>query len=90
MGVPTVTLQGDRMLSRQGAALLAEAGVPQWIAVDEDDYVRKAVALAGEPATRAELRAGLRKRVAASALFDAQQFATDLQDALLAMAMQTG
>ena len=33
-GVPVVTLAGDRMVARQGAALLTAAGRPQWIAPD--------------------------------------------------------
>jgi predicted O-linked N-acetylglucosamine transferase (SPINDLY family) len=89
MGVPTVTLQGDRMLSRQGAALLAAAGVPQWIAGDQEEYVANAAALAGDLPALAELRRTLRERVATSALFDARRFAREFAQALHSMASAT-
>lgn len=85
MGVPTVTLQGDRLIARQGAGLLHAAGLPDWIAADGDAYVRLAVRRAGDPAALARLRAGLREHVARSALFDAAAFAADFTQALEAM-----
>ena len=85
MGVPTLALAGDTMLSRQGAALLASAGMPEWIAGDIDDYVNKALAFAGDVPALAALRAGLRARVGASPLFDAARFARELEQALLAL-----
>ena len=88
MGVPTLTLAGDSMLARQGASLLSAAGLPEWIATSEDDFVAKAVDLLGSSkalAGLAELRGGLRARVAASPLFDAGRFAGDLEAALWGM-----
>ncbi|TNC93749.1 MAG: hypothetical protein FD121_1664, partial [Gallionellaceae bacterium] len=60
MGVPTLTLAGETLLSRQGASLLTASGLPDWIARDEDDYVAKAIAFAGDLPKLAALRAGLR------------------------------
>ena len=88
MGVPTLTLAGESMLSRQGASLLNAAGLPEWIAVSEDDFVAKAGTLLGSDealARLARLRAGLRPRVATSALFDAERFARQLENALWGM-----
>lgn len=85
MGVPTLTLAGNTLLSRQGASLLACAGLADWVAANEADYVDKAVALTGDIDRLAALRAGLRDRVLASPLFDAARFAANLEEALLGM-----
>lgn len=85
MGVPTVTLAGDTMIARQGASLLTAAGLPEWVAGNETEYVDKAVAFAGDPAHLAQLRSELRQKVLASALFDATRFARYLEDALWEM-----
>jgi predicted O-linked N-acetylglucosamine transferase (SPINDLY family) len=86
MGVPTITLAGHSLLSRQGESLLTAAGVSEWIARTPDDYVAKAVELARDVNRLAETRASLRGRVSASALFDAPRFARDLADAFTKMA----
>ncbi|MDB5896351.1 MAG: glycosyltransferase [Rhodoferax sp.] len=82
MGVPTLTLRGDSMISRQGASMLTCVGLPGWIAEDEDDYVAKAVAHANDLEGLKALRAGLRERALASPLFDARRFAKDLEAVL--------
>lgn len=85
MGLPTVTLAGDRLLSRQGASLLHAAGLAGWVARDRDDYVARAIALARDLDGLARLRAGLREQVRRSPLFDAASFARDLEAALWGM-----
>ena len=86
MGAPTVTLAGTTLLSRQGESLLAAAGLPEWIARTPDDYVARAVSLAGDVDRLAGIRESLRSRVSASALFDAPRFARELADAFTRMA----
>ena len=44
MGVPVITRQGNRFLSRVGESIAQNAGLADWIAHDNDDYVAKAVA----------------------------------------------
>ena len=88
MGVPTLTLAGESMLARQGASLLTAAGLAEWIAESEDEFVTRAVSATGtrEAISRlAELRSTLRAKVAASPLFDAERFARNLEDALWGM-----
>jgi predicted O-linked N-acetylglucosamine transferase (SPINDLY family) len=85
MGVPTVTLAGESLLSRQGASLLTAAGLPDWITASPEEYVVKAVALAGDLEGLAELRARLREQVLASPLFDAKRFARNFEDAIRGM-----
>jgi predicted O-linked N-acetylglucosamine transferase (SPINDLY family) len=82
MGVPVLTLAGDRLVSRQGVGLLANAGLPDWIATDADDYVGKAALHASNPQALAALRRSLRQQVLASPVFDGERFARHLEKAL--------
>jgi protein O-GlcNAc transferase len=82
MGVPVLTLAGDRFLSRQGVGLLMNAGLPEWIASDPDDYVARAVSHAGDLQSLAALRVSLRGRFLASPICDARQFAHNFEQAL--------
>jgi protein O-GlcNAc transferase len=85
MGVPTITLAGNSMLSRQGASMLSAARLTGWIALTEADYIARAVAHAGDMGALAALRSRLRAQVLASPLFDSVLFAKRLETALTAM-----
>jgi len=85
MGVPTITLAGESLLSRQGASLLTACGLMDWIACSEQQYLDIAVRQANNLAGLAQLRAGLRERLRASPVCDAEEFARDLQSAFQAM-----
>jgi predicted O-linked N-acetylglucosamine transferase (SPINDLY family) len=85
MGVPTLTLAGDRLIGLQGASLLAAAGLHDWIAATPQEYVDKALALAGELPALARLRGGLRAQALASPLCDAPRFARHFEAAVWAM-----
>ncbi len=85
MGVPVVTLVGDRPFSRSGASLLRNAGLTELITREPDEYVRAAVDLATDRARLATLRAGLRDRLRASPLLDAPGFARAVEGAFDAM-----
>ncbi|MEQ1527509.1 MAG: tetratricopeptide repeat protein [Gallionella sp.] len=85
MGVPTITLAGNTLLSRQGVGVLTAANMLDWIARDEDDYVAKAIQFAGDLPKLAALRAGLREQVLASPLFNASRFAKHFEEALWGM-----
>jgi len=85
MGVPTLTLAGDTLLSRQGASLLTAAGLSDWIANDKGDYIAKAIEFASDVPGLAALRAGLREKVKMSPLFDAARFARNFEDVLWGM-----
>ncbi len=75
MGVPVVTLAGDRHAARVGASLLTAAGMPDLIAADPADYVAKAVALAADRTGLEVRRKAQRPHLAASPLLDAPRFA---------------
>ena len=85
MGVPVLTLAGDSLVSRQGVGVLMNAGLPDWIAYNEEEYLAKAMHFASDPDKLAGLRAELRSQVMASPLFDAARFARNFEDALLEM-----
>jgi predicted O-linked N-acetylglucosamine transferase (SPINDLY family) len=85
MGVPVVTLAGDRTFSRSGASILSNVGLPELVAATQEQYVAAAVALAQDAARLAEMRRGLRARMQASPLTDAAQFARDIETAYIMM-----
>ena len=58
--LPIVALPGRFMRARQSAAMLRQAGVPELIAHDPDEYVRIAARVAGDPLAREDLAARLR------------------------------
>ncbi|ATC64236.1 hypothetical protein CMV30_09860 [Nibricoccus aquaticus] len=84
MGVPVVTLAGDRHASRVSASLLTAAGHPEWIAHNADDYVAIAARLAASPDLLANIRATLRADLRRSPLLDHPAQARRFGDALLA------
>ncbi|HQB39952.1 MAG TPA: tetratricopeptide repeat protein [Deltaproteobacteria bacterium] len=85
MGVPVLTMRGDRFISHVGESILTNAGLPEWIAADEDDYVAKAVEFTSDLDSLSRLRAGLREQVLSSPLFDAPRFARHFADAMWGM-----
>lgn len=85
MGVPVLTLQGDTLVARQGVSMMTNVGLANWIADNEQDYLRKAIAFASDLPALAKLRAGLRNQALQSPLFNASEFALHFQDALRGM-----
>jgi predicted O-linked N-acetylglucosamine transferase (SPINDLY family) len=85
MGVPVVTLRGDRHAGRVGASLLTQIGLTEFIADSVEAYVEIAAALAGTPARLTELRHSLRPRMMASPLCDAPAFARKIEAAYRSM-----
>lgn len=70
MGVPVVTLAGDRHAARVGCSLLTAVGHPEWIAASTEDYIRLAAGLASDRSALARFRSGLRAEMQASPLLD--------------------
>jgi predicted O-linked N-acetylglucosamine transferase (SPINDLY family) len=78
MGVPVLSLRGERFLSHAGESLLGTAGLGDWVAADEDEYVAKAVAMTADGQGLSALRRGLRAQLLTSPLCDAARFAAHL------------
>ncbi len=85
MGVPVLTLKGDRFISHVGESMLHSMGLADWIAENVDDYVAKAVRFSSDLDGLAALRQGLRQRLLASPLGDAPRFARNLETAFRGM-----
>lgn len=85
MGVPVITLKGDRFLSHLGESIATNAGQHDWIAQDQDDYVHKAVAFANDIKALSALRARLRAQVLQSPLMQPERFARHFGEALWSM-----
>ncbi len=79
MGVPVLTLAGDRHATRVGTSLLQCIGLAELVARDPEDYVKRAVRLANDLKWLAEIRSGLRERMRTSTLCDGKTFARKLE-----------
>ncbi|MCK6392590.1 tetratricopeptide repeat protein [Zoogloea sp.] len=65
MGVPTITLAGNSLQQRQCASRLHRAGLADFVAETEAEYLRIAVRRAGDAAALAALRPTIRARMQA-------------------------
>lgn len=85
MGVPPVTLAGDRVVGLLGPSFLTTLGLTSWIARTPEEYVERAVAHASDSLTLAALRTMLRPRLGASRLVDAAAYCRSVEAAYRAM-----
>ena len=85
MGVPVLSLRGDRFIAHVGESILNTIGLGDWVAGDAAGYVAKTAAFAAGRQALAALRQGLRQRLLASPLCDSSGFARDLEDAFRGM-----
>ncbi len=81
MGVPVITLMGERYCSRMAASALKRLGLDELIANTKDEYVTKAIELAANAERLNELRMGMRDRMLASPLCDAKGFTQTIEEA---------
>jgi len=79
MGVPLITLKGQTAVGRGGVFLLANLGLEELIAQTEQEYLEKAVKLAGDLPRLRELRSTLRQRMERSPLMDAPKYARNIE-----------
>jgi predicted O-linked N-acetylglucosamine transferase (SPINDLY family) len=85
MGVPVVSLAGDRPFARSGASILHSVALDDLVAGSEQAYVAIACKLASDHERLVALRTSLRSTLAASALTDGERFARDMEAAFDAM-----
>jgi predicted O-linked N-acetylglucosamine transferase (SPINDLY family) len=84
MGVPMLTLAGERPVNRNSAALLTRVGLADWAVPSPDEFVAAAVRLPGRLERLAQIRAGLRETMSAT-LCDAPRFTRQLEEAFRSM-----
>jgi predicted O-linked N-acetylglucosamine transferase (SPINDLY family) len=82
MGVPVVTMIGNRHAARVGYDLLSRVGLGELAANDADSYVAIAAALAADVPRLAQIRRELRQRMQRSTLCDAANFAKEFEAGL--------
>ncbi len=81
MGVPVVSLYGKRHGTRFGLSILKNVGLEE-LAVDSlDEYIRRAVMLAGDWELLKILRKNLRAMMKKSPLMDSKNYLREIQDA---------
>lgn len=89
MGVPTVSLLGDRFCTRHSASHLRNAGLGELVANDLNEYLRIASGLAGNLDHLSEMRASMREKIAGSPLLDAERFGENFSKCLRTMWTET-
>jgi len=81
MGVPVISLLGDRHASRVGASILHHVGLPELLAASEGEYVEMACSLATDRQRLISIRAELRQKMRESVLMDTELFTQSLENA---------
>jgi len=79
MGVPMLTLYGDRHAGRLVSSVMSAVGLPGWIARTPHQFVEIAASQTRDLAHLAKLRRGLREQMVESPLCDGAAFARDLE-----------
>lgn len=63
MGVPTVSLAGETLVSRQGASIMYSLGLPDFVAYSKEEYIAKAVSWTSKLEELNAIRLSLRSRM---------------------------
>jgi protein O-GlcNAc transferase len=85
MGVPVLCKHGGHFVSRMGASFMTAAGLGEWVAQSDDDYVAIAQRMAADRKALLALKKGLRKRLQALPAWDPRQHTRNFEAALLQM-----
>jgi predicted O-linked N-acetylglucosamine transferase (SPINDLY family) len=64
LGVPTLTMVGNTPAGGYGSAIMTQLGLPDFVALDPQDFVHRGVYWANHISELAEVRASLRQRFA--------------------------
>ena len=82
-GAPVLTMRRDDMPDRMGPSLLTAAGLPDLVAANADDFVRRAIEMAQNPDVLANLRQKVMSQHSAAPLFDTALYTKNLEAVLL-------
>jgi protein O-GlcNAc transferase len=89
MGVPVITWPQERVVSRQTYAFLSSIGHSELATQDEEEYIQKAVELAGSPELLAQYRQSLREKMLDSPLMQTALFTKSLEATLIELLNHT-
>ena len=79
-GLPVLTKIGQSFSARVSASLLTSIGLPELITHDENEYEKKALYIAGNPAEILKLKSKLNKLKETSPVFNSELFTRDLEN----------
>lgn len=85
MGVPTLSIKGNQLVSRNGYSLMAQVGLECMVADDEEGFIECGVYWASHLDELAKIRKNMRARCLASPKFNAEQIAHYLLQAMRTM-----
>ena len=85
MGVPVLTLKGNRYLFHFGESINFNLNMQDWIANNKDEYISKAIKFSSNLQTLSKIRKNLRKTALQSPVFDAPRFANHFSNLLWKM-----
>jgi len=83
MGVPTLTIEGNNIISRQSGGFLSLVGLTDWIAKDREDYIKKSLDLSKDIGSLREIRKYLRNKMKSSPIMDGEKFTRNFEKALV-------
>ena len=81
MGVPVITLRGDRYVGHMGETILKHLGLEENITDSEEAYIDRAISLASNLPALNEIRGNLRSKLITSPLCDGAGFTQCLETA---------
>ena len=82
-GVPVLVMKGYNMNSRAGESILINGNSQNFIASNQDDYIKKAIYFSNSLEKLDEERKQIFDNILNTPLFDSEKFALDLQNNLL-------
>jgi predicted O-linked N-acetylglucosamine transferase (SPINDLY family) len=83
MGVPVVVKHGQHFVSRMGASFMQAAGLAEWVAKDDDEYVAIAARMAADRLALLTLKKGLRARLQSLPAWNPVLHTRHVEDAIL-------
>lgn len=85
MGVPVLTKKGFRFVSHTTESINHNSGMSDWVANDENEYVKKAIKFSTDLELLTEINKNLRRKALKSPLFNSTLFAEQLNSAFWKM-----
>ena len=82
MGVPVLTLKGNRYLFHFGESINFNLGMSEWVADNKDEYISKAIKFSSNLDKLSKIRINLKETALKSPVFDAPRFANNFSDLL--------